>query len=73
MTPASVIPTDALRAHAASDPRAAVKDAARQFEAIFMQELMKSMRQATPTSGLFDNEGTKLGRELLDDPAAAEI
>ena len=73
MTPASVIPTDALRARAASDPRAAVKDAARQFEAIFMQELMKSMRQATPTSGLFDNEGTKLGRELLDTQFAAQM
>lgn len=73
MTPASVITTDTLRARAASDPRAAVKDAARQFEAIFMQELMKSMRQATPTSGLFDNEGTKLGRELLDTQFAAQM
>ena len=34
--PGSVVSTDVLRARAAADPRAAVKDAARQFEAIFM-------------------------------------
>lgn len=73
MTPASVASVDALRARAASDPRAAVKDAARQFEAIFMQELMKSMRQATPSSGLLDNAGTKLGREMLDTQFAAQM
>ncbi|MBE2244058.1 MAG: flagellar assembly peptidoglycan hydrolase FlgJ [Burkholderiaceae bacterium] len=73
MTPASVASTDALRARAASDPRGAVKDAARQFEAIFMQELMKSMRQATLSSGLLDNEGTKLGREMLDTQFATQM
>jgi flagellar protein FlgJ len=55
-----------LRARAAADPRAAVQEAARQFEALFMQELMKSLRQATPESGLMDNAGTRMGTELLD-------
>ena len=51
---------DALKARAASDPKAAIKDAAKQFEALFMQELMKSMRQATMSSGMLDNAGTEL-------------
>ena len=73
MVQVAVLPTDALRARAASDPHAAVKDAARQFEAIFMQELMKSMRQATLSSGLLDNAGTKLGSELLDTQFATQM
>ncbi len=73
MTPGTVISTDALRARAASDPRAAVKDAAKQFEAIFMQELMKSMRQATMSSGLLDNAGTKLGSDMLDTQFATQM
>ena len=51
---------EGLRNGAAKDPRAAAKDAAKQFESLFMNELMKSMRAATETSGLFDNAGTKL-------------
>lgn len=57
---------DALRESAARDPKAAIREAAKQFEALFMQELMKSMRQATLSSGLLDNSGTQLGTELLD-------
>lgn len=55
-----------LQASAGSDPRAAIAETAKQFEALFMQELMKSMRQASVESGMFDNEGTKMGKELLD-------
>lgn len=57
---------DALRASAAREPKAALREAARQFEALFMQELVKSMRQATMSAGLLDNSGTQLGTELLD-------
>ena len=59
---------DTLRARAAADPKAAVKEAAKQFEALFMQELMKSMRaaQQSMSSGLFDNSGTQMGTEMLD-------
>ena len=41
----------ALRSDAARDPKVAAKEAARQFEALFMQELMKSMRSTTLDSG----------------------
>lgn len=64
---------DSLRAAAARDPRAAVKEAARQFEALFMQELMKSMRQATMSTGMLDNEATKMGTELLDTQLAGKM
>ncbi|HKX43625.1 MAG TPA: flagellar assembly peptidoglycan hydrolase FlgJ [Burkholderiaceae bacterium] len=56
----------ALKARASSDPKATIKAAAKQFEALFMQQLMKSMREATMSSGLLDNGGTQLGTELLD-------
>jgi flagellar protein FlgJ len=63
----------ALRNTAARDPRAAIKEAAKQFEGLFMQELLKSMRQATMTSGMLDNEGTQLGTEMLDTQFAAKM
>jgi flagellar protein FlgJ len=64
---------DTLRARAASDPKAAVREAAKAFETLFMQELMKSMRSATMSSGLLDNEGTQLGTELLDQQFATKL
>lgn len=66
-------PLAQLRSAAAKDPKAAVKEAAKQFESLFMQELMKSMRQATMSSGLLDNEGTQLGTEMLDTEFAGKM
>ncbi len=63
----------ALRARANADPKAAVREVARQFEALFMQELMKSMRAATLASGMLDNEGGKLGTEMLDQQLATQM
>jgi len=56
----------ALRAQAASDPKAAIRAAAKQFEAIFMQQLMKSMRESSLASGTLENSGTQMGTEMLD-------
>jgi len=66
---------DALRARANTDPKAAIKEAARQFEALFMQELMKSMRQAQESmaSGMLDNAGSKMGTEMLDTQFATKM
>ena len=66
-------PLAALRTAAARDPRSAIKEAAKQFEGLFMQELMKSMRQATLSSGMLDNPGTQLGTEMLDTQFAAKM
>ena len=63
----------ALRSKAAADPKAAVREVAKQFEALFMQELMKSMRAATVSSGMLDNEGSKLGTEMLDQQFATQM
>ena len=40
-----------LRNLATQDPKQAIREVAKQFESLFMQELMKSMRQATMSSG----------------------
>jgi peptidoglycan hydrolase FlgJ len=55
-----------LRSAAARDPKTAIRETAKQFEALFMQQLMKSMREATMSSGMLDNSGTQLGTEMLD-------
>jgi flagellar protein FlgJ len=64
---------NALRSEASRDPKAAAREAAKQFEAIFMQELLKTMRAATMQSGLFDNEASKLGTEMLDGQLAMQF
>lgn len=64
---------ESLRRNAAKDPKAAVRDAAKQFESLFMNELLKSMRQATMSSGLMDNQATKLGTEMLDSQLATKL
>jgi flagellar protein FlgJ len=63
---ANTLSLDALKSAAARDPKAAIKETAKQFEAIFMQQLMKSMRDATVSSDALDNSATKLGTEMLD-------
>ncbi len=62
-----------LRGTAARDPKAAIKEAAKQFESLFMNELMKSMRKATQSSGLLDNAGTQMGTDMLDDQFALKM
>jgi flagellar protein FlgJ len=57
---------ESLKQRAARDPKAAVKEAAKQFETLFMQQLLKSMREATMSSGMGENDATKLGSEMLD-------
>jgi flagellar protein FlgJ len=64
---------DALRARAATDPKSAVREAAKQFETLFMNELMKSMRSTTLDSGMLDNGGSKLGTGMLDGQLATQM
>lgn len=47
------------------DPKA-LKAAAQQFEALFLQMVLKSMRDATPREGLFDSEQARMYESLLD-------
>ena len=64
---------DALRHGAGKDPKAAAREAAKAFESLFMNELLKSMRAATESAGRMDNAGTQLGTELLDAQLATKM
>ncbi|MGZ5885117.1 MAG: flagellar assembly peptidoglycan hydrolase FlgJ [Burkholderiaceae bacterium] len=44
----------------------ALKGVAKQFEALFMNMIMKSMRDATPQDGMFDSEQTKMYTSMMD-------
>lgn len=63
----------ALSARANTDEAGALKEAAKQFEALFMRELLKSMREATLKSDLMDNEQSDMGAELLDEQWAVNL
>jgi len=63
---------ESLRRSASSDPKTAVREAAKQFESLFMNELLKSMRAASQ-GGMFDNEASKMGTEMLDAQLASKV
>lgn len=51
----------------------AIKEASRQFEALFVQQVMKSMRDATPKGGMFDSEETRMYQSLLDQQMSMQL
>lgn len=55
-----------LQHNARVDPDAGVDGAAQQFEALFIQMMMKSMRDAIPTSGLLSSTTTDTYQQMLD-------
>lgn len=55
-----------LKASAAAGSPEALKGAATQFEAMFINMMMKSMREATPQDGMTDSETTKTFTTMLD-------
>ncbi|RCV90942.1 flagellar assembly peptidoglycan hydrolase FlgJ [Billgrantia montanilacus] len=55
-----------LKQTARNDEAAGLKGAAQQFEALFLQMMLKSMRDATPTTGLLDSEQTEFYQSMLD-------
>ena len=64
---------NALKAQASRDPKASIRETARQFETLFMQEVMKSMRASTLANGMLDNSATQLGTEMLDTQFAGKM
>jgi flagellar protein FlgJ len=56
----------ALRQDAKTNSPEAVKGAAQQFEAMFINMMMKSMRAATPQEGMLDSETSKTFTTMLD-------
>jgi peptidoglycan hydrolase FlgJ len=62
-----------LKAAAANATPETIKETAKQFESLFMRELVKSMREATMKSGMLDNPGSDLGTDLLDQQLAVSM
>ena len=64
---------DKLRAQANQAPDKALKAVAQQFETVFMNMMLKSMRDATPQDGMFDTEQTKMFTGMLDQQLAQNM
>lgn len=64
---------DSLRLQAKQDPEQAAKGAAQQFEAVFLQTMLKSMRDATPQDGPTDSEQTRMYTSMLDQQLAQSL
>lgn len=62
-----------LRAQARHSPDQALKAAAQQFESVFLNMMLKSMREATPQDGMFDSEQTKMFTGMLDQQLAQSM
>src|SRR5688500_19046635 len=57
---------DGLRLESKKTGQAGLEAAARQFEALFMNMMLKSMREATPQHSLTDSEQSRLYISMLD-------
>ena len=55
-----------MRAGAVQGDEKVTKEVAQQFEAIFINMMLKSMREATDRSGLLDSEATKTYESMFD-------
>lgn len=64
---------DKLRAQAKLAPAQALKGVAQQFESVFLNMMLKSMRDATPQDGMFDSEQTKMFTGMLDQQLAQSL
>lgn len=62
-----------LKMAAGTSSPEAIKETAKQFESLFMGELLKSMRSATMKSGMLDNPGSDLGTDMLDQQFAVQM
>ena len=57
---------DALRRTVRSSPQEGMKQASKQFEVMFLQMMLKSMREATPSEGMFSSSQEKTYTSMLD-------
>ncbi|MGV3678381.1 MAG: flagellar assembly peptidoglycan hydrolase FlgJ [Acidovorax sp.] len=70
---ADVKSLNALKYEAGNNNPQAAKEAAKQFESLFMREMIKSMREATMKSGLMDGAQGDLGTDLLDQQLSVQM
>lgn len=64
---------DRLKLEAGRDPARAAKAAASQFEALFMQSLLRGLRDTIPKSGLTGGSATDTYTSLLDQQLAQKL
>ncbi|MEM1404367.1 MAG: flagellar assembly peptidoglycan hydrolase FlgJ [Pseudomonadota bacterium] len=62
-----------LRAEAQQPTEASTREVASQFEALFVQMMMKSMRDATPKGGLFNSSQLENYEQMYDQQLAMEL
>lgn len=62
-----------LRAQTAQDAPAAQREVARQFEALFIQQMLKSMRAATAGDSLVDSDASRTMRDFHDQKLAESL
>lgn len=62
-----------MRAGAVQGEEKVTKEVAQQFESIFINMMLKSMRDATERSGLLDSEATKTYESMFDQQMSAEL
>lgn len=66
-------PLGKLRAQAKQSPDQALKSAAQQFESVFINMMLKSMRDATPQDGMMDSDQTRMFTGMLDQQLSQSI
>ncbi|MCX4164775.1 MULTISPECIES: flagellar assembly peptidoglycan hydrolase FlgJ [Paraburkholderia] len=64
---------DSLRAQVNASPQAGLKMAAQQFDAVFTQMMLKSMRDATPSDGPFDSHDSASFTSMLDQQLSQQM
>ncbi len=62
-----------LRAQARQESPQALREAAQQVEALFLQMMLKSMREASTGEGIMDNEQTKMFQGMYDQQLGIEL
>jgi len=62
-----------LRQSAKANDPAALKTAATQFEAMFINMMMKSMRDATPQDGMLDSQQSKMFTTMMDQQTSQNL
>ena len=64
---------NSLKQAARENTPESVKEAAKQFEALFVNMMLKSMRDATPKEGMFDSEHSRTFTGMLDQQLSQKI
>ena len=62
-----------LRVAAARQTPESMRETARQFEALFVQTMLKAMRDASHGDGIFESDQTEFYRDIYDQQLALEI